>query len=74
MNFAPSDIERIVQDVLAQTGRASPATTAIPSSARAAVLVEKERLGLKTFPLRKISEAFQTNLRQEGIKIVVETR
>ena len=51
----PSEIERIVRDVLAQTGRASTAH-AIPSSGRAAVLVEKERLELKEFPLRPIRE------------------
>ena len=55
MNFNPSDIERIVQDVLAKTNLA-PARKGIPSLARAAVLVEKERLVLKEFPLRPIRE------------------
>lgn len=51
----PSEIERIVRDVLAQTGRVA-SSAAIPSSGRAAVLVEKERLELKEFPLREIRE------------------
>jgi len=51
----PSEIERIVRDVLAQTGRGTSAA-AIPSSGRAAVLTAKERLELKEFPLREIRE------------------
>jgi L-iditol 2-dehydrogenase len=33
-----------------------------------------EKLITHRFPLDQIGEAFQTNLRQEGIKIVVEAR
>ncbi|RPJ34384.1 MAG: theronine dehydrogenase [Verrucomicrobiaceae bacterium] len=56
MNYDPADIARIIQDVLATTGQATAAGAAIPTSARAAVLVEKERLELKQFPLRPIRE------------------
>jgi len=56
MNYDPADIARIIQDVRATTGQATAAGAAIPTSARAAVLVEKERLELKQFPLRPIRE------------------
>ncbi|MFM2241242.1 MAG: hypothetical protein RLZ97_97 [Verrucomicrobiota bacterium] len=56
MNLPISDIERIVQDVLARRGQSSPAATAVPASARAAVLVEKEKIEIREFPLRAIRE------------------
>ena len=42
----------------------------LPRAARNGIPVEK--LITDRFPPDQISEAFQTNLRQEGIKIVVE--
>ncbi len=51
----PSEIERIVRDVLSQTGHATT-PQAIPTTGRAAVLTAKEHLELKEFPLRGIRE------------------
>lgn len=63
MNFSENDIERIVRDTLAKMATPPPATVSapaptvspgIPLQARAAVLVQKERLELRNFPLRPI--------------------
>jgi L-iditol 2-dehydrogenase len=63
MNFSENDIERIVRDTLAKMAvpvaepLSAPAlapSTGFPTRARAAVLVEKERLELREFPLRCI--------------------
>jgi len=49
----PSEIERIVRDVLAQKMKPAPAS-GLPISARAAVLTAREQLELREFPLREI--------------------
>ena len=63
MNFSENDIERIVRDTLAKmalpasaplSAPAPAASTGIPLQARAAVLVQKEKLELRQFPLRPI--------------------
>jgi L-iditol 2-dehydrogenase len=49
----PSEIERIVRDVLAQKMKPAPASGP-PAAARAAVLTAREKLELREFPLREI--------------------
>jgi len=65
MNFSKSDIEQIVRGTLEKIGApvtpaapaaVSAATGALPLQARAAVLVEKERLEIRQFLLRAIRE------------------
>jgi L-iditol 2-dehydrogenase len=70
MNLNPTDIEKIVREVMttynlpatppvaSQTNPpvAAPACSGVPGEARAAVLVEKKRLVLRKFPLRKIRD------------------
>jgi L-iditol 2-dehydrogenase len=82
MNLNPAEVEKIVREVMAKQGAAvrpaSPvpssqtfskmASTAIPTVARAAVLVEKKRLELKEFPLRQI-RADELLVRVEGCGI-----
>ena len=63
MNFSENDIERIVRDTLTKMATPAPAMVStplptapagIPLQARAAVLVQKEKLELRQFQLRAI--------------------
>lgn len=60
MNFDSTQVEKIVREVMAQklapgaVSVSSEPTRSTPTEARAAVLVEKKRVELRTFPLRSI--------------------
>ncbi len=50
----PSEIQRIVREVLAKNGRVTPLEAIPIITGRAAVLTARERLELREFPLRDI--------------------